>query len=549
MKTRFFVSTALVLALALPLGVDFWRRMPLEWIWLNQLRHDLFESLDYQGIQWIWALCCGVYLALFALLQWQLGWRSENAPLSEKSSLLLIVLAAWAVTAYSFHHSEELATTDFAVLLVGVTIGQAVAILKSRRRSQGDSGSILANILGSLIMVLTMAALFPSGAHWYAFYRGIERWSGPWTDPNRCGLMMGTGMVIALGLAASSLAFPTVNFGSKIQQPVALNERKESAVWRRILGIWRWDPAILSLMAAIVMAFGLIRTYSRGSWLGTLLALGYLVYSWWKMRVGTPMWLQWIKRNLPVLIVIGLSVGLMAFWNFKESEQRIVRRTLSLANKNDFSWRNRLVAYEGAMQIMADKPLLGHGWDTPKILYNEFYKPLGLIEGKAIELNDYCTLGMTLGIPALACFVWCIYRRLLVSESSKNLENGLTEGRQGSGKMRPITLRPEGETRRIQWLEVTCRAGVIVFLVGFWFERALCFIGTGATFWILLELGTAQKFFATERGSHSAYNPPRFSGTGSWCHTRNQSCRRQAPTGFRASSSGSSRDPAALGEC
>jgi O-antigen ligase len=200
----------------------------------------------------------------------------------------------------------------------------------------------------------------------------------------------------------------------------------------------------------------------------------------------------------------------IAFWNFKESEQRIVRRTLSLANKNDFSWRNRLAAYEGAMQIMADKPLLGHGWDTPKILYNEFYKPLGLIEGRAIELNDYYTLGMTLGIPALACFVWCIYRRLLVGESSKNLANGLTGGRQSSEIMQPTTLQPEGETRRIQLLEATCRAGVIVLLVGFWFERALCFIGTGATFWILLELGTGKKSFTTEKlnryANHSVCN-------------------------------------------
>jgi O-antigen ligase len=509
MKSRFFISTALVLALALPLGVDFWRRMPLDWIWLNEIQHELFESLDFPGRQWIWTLCCGVYLALFAFLQWQFGRRSKKVPLSETPSLLLTGLAAWAVATYAFHHSEDSATTDFAVLLAGITIGQAVSILKSRR-SQGDGCSILANILGSLIVVLTMAGLFPSDEHRYVFYRGIERWSGPWTDPNRCGLMMGTGVVIALGLAATSLAFPTVSFGSKVQQLVALNERKGSVVRRRTLGLWRWVPVILSLMAAVVMAFGLIRTYSRGSWLGTLLALGYLVYSWRKMRVAKPLWLRWVERNLFGLIVIGLSVGVIAFWNFKESEQRIVRRTLSLANKNDFSWRNRLAAYEGAMQIMADKPLLGHGWDTPKILYNEFYKPLGLIEGRAIELNDYYTLGMTLGIPALACFVWCIYRRLLVGESSKNLANGLTGGRQSSEIMQPTTLQPEGETRRIQLLEATCRAGVIVLLVGFWFERALCFIGTGATFWILLELGTGKKSFTTEKlnryANHSVCN-------------------------------------------
>jgi len=494
MKSRFFIFTMLVLALALPLGVDFWRRMPLDWILLNEARQQIFESLDFPGMQWIWALCCGVYLALFVFLQRQFGQQSENVPLSEPSSLPLIGLTAWAAGAYAFHHSVDSATTDFAVLLGGITIGQAVSTLKSWRRSQDDGYSILASILGSLIVVLTLAGLFPSGAHWHAIYRGTERWSGPWTDPNRCGLMMGTGMVIALGLSASSFAFPTINLGSRAQRVVALNERKESAVRRWTLKFWKWGHVILTLMFAVVMACGLIRTYSRGSWLGTLLALGYLVYSWWKMSVAKPVWLQWVGRNLSGLIVIGLSVGVLAFWNFKESEQKIVRRMFSLANKNDFSLQNRLAAYEGAMQIMADKPLLGHGWDTPKILYNEFYKPSGLVEGKAMELNDYFTLAMTLGIPALACFIWCICRRFFISKFSENLANGLNEGRWNFEKMQPTTLQLNSESQRIQWLEATCRAGVIILLVGFWFERALCFIGTGATFWILLELGIGQNF-------------------------------------------------------
>ena len=34
-----------------------------------------------------------------------------------------------------------------------------------------------------------------------------------------------------------------------------------------------------------------------------------------------------------------------------------------------------------------------------------------------------------------------------------------------------------------------CRAGAIVLLVGFWFDGGLFKLATGATFWILLELG------------------------------------------------------------
>jgi len=42
----------------------------------------------------------------------------------------------------------------------------------------------------------------------------------------------------------------------------------------------------------------------------------------------------------------------------------------------------------------------------------------------------------------------------------------------------------------------TCRAGAVVLLVGFWFDGGLFKLATGATFWILLELG--REDFATD---------------------------------------------------
>ena len=41
-----------------------------------------------------------------------------------------------------------------------------------------------------------------------------------------------------------------------------------------------------------------------------------------------------------------------------------------------------------------------------------------------------------------------------------------------------------------EWLRITCRAGAIVLLVGFFFDGGLFKLATGATFWILLELGS-----------------------------------------------------------
>jgi hypothetical protein len=41
-----------------------------------------------------------------------------------------------------------------------------------------------------------------------------------------------------------------------------------------------------------------------------------------------------------------------------------------------------------------------------------------------------------------------------------------------------------------EWLRMTCRAGAIVLLVGFFFDGGLFKLATGATFWILIELGS-----------------------------------------------------------
>ena len=152
----------------------------------------------------------------------------------------------------------------------------------------------------------------------------------------------------------------------------------------------------------------------------------------------------------------------------------MARRATSVANANDFSWRKRVAAYEGALQMMADKPLLGFGWNQPQRVYDQFYRTPKVDEGAAIQLNDYFTLGTTLGIPALACFVAFIGLSL-----TRNTEHE-TRNTQ-TAALRPLTSD--------LWLPSVCRAAAIVLLVGFWFDGGLFKLATGAAFWILLELG------------------------------------------------------------
>ena len=94
--------------------------------------------------------------------------------------------------------------------------------------------------------------------------------------------------------------------------------------------------------------------------------------------------------------------------------ERDRRRAISAADRNDLSWRNRVAAWEGALQMMAERPWLGLGWNQPDPFYRHYYFTSRMDETGAVQLNDYLMLGATLGIPALFCF--CMYLWLAITQ-------------------------------------------------------------------------------------------------------------------------------------
>jgi hypothetical protein len=203
--------------------------------------------------------------------------------------------------------------------------------------------------------------------------------------------------------------------------------------------------------------------------------------------------------------MISASVGLLAFWNLRETEWPLVRRAASTANGNDFSWRNRVAAWEGTLQMMAEKPWFGFGWNQSERVYDQYYRAAKVDEGMAIQMNDYFTLGTTLGVPALVCFAMYVGLSLRAGPKSNvqrpksPAENPqLTaqcpeeSGQQSEGgRQRTQPPAPPTLDFRLWTLDcaAACRAGATVLLVGFWFDGGLFKLATGATFWILLELG------------------------------------------------------------
>jgi O-antigen ligase len=191
--------------------------------------------------------------------------------------------------------------------------------------------------------------------------------------------------------------------------------------------------------------------------------------------------------------VVCASLAVLAFWSFRHTEKVVARRAYSVANANDFSWRNRVAAWEGALQMMAERPWFGFGWNQPERVYDQYYRAAKTNEGGAIQLNDYFILGTTLGIPALACFV--LYVLLALTSHPRPAPTPLPSAFPDSTFRTPHSaLRTRLALDFGLWTLdscAVCRAGAIVLLVGFWFDGGLFNLATAAPFWILLELGRA----------------------------------------------------------
>ncbi len=406
--------------------------------------------------------------------------------------VLLIVFVGFAVAAYASDYQRAYYFSDLLTLFAGVTFGRAVLLLRWWRYDPKSAGSVHALILPWLVLLLALAAVIHPDMGRTFRYREELRWMGPYFNPNTFGLLMGMGCVLAVGQLVLSLKLKAWSKGSLHPGPLPRAEREGDEPRTSNLQsptsnsrIWSWAKAGWYLVAAVLCSIGLAKSYSRGAWLGTFSGFAYLACAaipLWRTSVrhgGSPFirgnsCVSWLKRNGPPLvpgaILLVCSLLVLAFWNFRHTEQRMVRRAFSVGNVNDFSWRNRVTTATGAWQMMADKPVRGFGWNRVENSYSDYYRPAKLSESAAISLNDYSVLGVTLGLPALLCLLGYLTWRFTSGHRSYF----------GSGAISSM-----------DWQMAVCRAGFLMLALGFAVEKGIFYIALGAPFWMLLELGAA----------------------------------------------------------
>ena len=416
-----------------------------------QLFKTELASLCKSDTQWIVFACLWFYFVLFqVLLRAQLKisfFRLTNSNLWLGIFLLLVSLG------YFFDYGVA-STTSFATALVtGVLFGQGASYYVNLRASNTGRRALIIGIL----LVLLVTTGFIGGNPLTDFqYRGSRRWVGPWDNPNTFGLLMGVGVLIAIGFLYGCLR----------------NYRNRSADVGQTFGNFspRLSLAIITffLAATGLMVVGLAMSFSRAAWLGVIVAIIYVVFR------------SFSGRNIPVVrkrsllfgAVIVVSICVIAFWNIQHSNLLTVRRALSVSNPNDFSSRKRIAAYEAALTMVADRPWAGFGWNQPDRVYDHYYRKPKIDEGMAIQLNDYLTIASSLGIPAALLFISYVWLRLRSNDCI-----------QSSGRESWFVLSDA------EWFPTICCAGAIVLLVGFWFDGGLFKTVLAIPFWVLLEIG------------------------------------------------------------
>ena len=430
--------------------------------------------------------------------QW---WRALDA--SDWCKLFLVLCAVWRYMVewkiipdsgdkdlFLFGIDQS---TNVLVFLAGIVLGQFVEMLVPRYAQVRFSFARVSLI--TLVMFLAVASLAQNKWAFQFRYRDEIRTTGLWNNPNTYGLLMGIGLVLALAYLTQGTGLVRRN---QLGKPSDKDSDLQYGERRRRISL---GSVCVVGIATILLTTGLFHSFSRGAWLATLAGCAFVfsnahmadrgkLTSWFELKGIAG--LAWLRREKWLLIIAGCSIITLILTCQPYMHHRLTRRATSVVNANDFSMRYRLIAYKGALQIMADHPITGVGWHRVGPRFEYFYAPSILAESRSIILNDYMTTGMALGIPALICFIGLVWISW----------NGFARAHNGLGSANwHLTNQKAGhhESRSKSWLEQAYRGALIVLLIGFWFDGGLFKLVLAVPFWLFLELSNQPLIKVNER--------------------------------------------------
>lgn len=358
-------ATLVVGALLVPVLWELLSALPLGSHWAG-FRADVISVFYQAEGQWqsfavLFSNACA-WAGIPVFLRWRRS--GEPLPLDEWALFGLLGLVG---SHYALRYETAAGSTDALMLLAGIWGACLWRILAA--------GVPVRPLLSGLWLGAFVLALGSLG-DWPLFqvfrYRDARRATGLWTNPNTYGLL--AGCLSAAGVAWLLRLAPWRSKTGALARPVPHR------------------PGWLLLLPLVPALMGLVRSYSRGAWLGFGVALAWC--GWWQFgpvlqslrsraKSGEALArLRW--RMLRFLAVALLGGGLVALWCLKDFQNPLLRRIGTVANHTDRSWRNRVDAWIGAARMTVVRPLTGWGLNRVEAAYAREFKPAHLRETAAI---------------------------------------------------------------------------------------------------------------------------------------------------------------------
>jgi putative inorganic carbon (hco3(-)) transporter len=165
----------------------------------------------------------------------------------------------------------------------------------------------------------------------------------------------------------------------------------------------RWVPKLLALTMFVVNSACLVLTFSRGGWMGLLVAIfAVLVLLVYVLSVHfPPFWRTW---SLPLLIG-GVTLVLVGGVLFVEP---IRDRFLSIfAGRGDSSNNFRINVWIAVIEMIKDRPILGIG--PGNTAFNKIYPLYQLPRYNALSAYSILLeVAVETGLVGLACLLWLL---------------------------------------------------------------------------------------------------------------------------------------------
>lgn len=452
--------------------------------WLCAISDEIDRTCNETQTQWMVVVCQGIYFMTFLFLEKRFT-QNDRWWCIGNPNLWLGGLVMVAVVNYVLIHPNVQTGRHVIGLLAGIIIGLGVRTWVYRGdwyATRTETVQRLVLLTAVWVVLLGWTTVWQPDMRTGFLYRGEVRWTGAWQNPNTYGLLMGTGAMLGTGLFICGL--------------------KTQLVARR------GKTALLSIasVATALCTIGVIKSYSRGAWLGVACGLAVLGYkSMQAIPNNNLMQKRWLHRNARMIALLVTSVLVLTFWLCRNTEWRPLRRALSIGNPNDFSWRNRVTTYEGALQMIKDKPLTGFA--DPNAAYEQLYSAVRLVSVGAFQSNDLFMLALHFGLPALFCFgasvgsyLASVRQRKPSSFAGQWVGNDLMLSSTTSTNQ---ALTEPAFTAQI--LKISCCAGAVVMLTGFWFNDGLFELARGTVFWTLLILSWPR--IGLTVNDHCSYKP------------------------------------------